>query len=289
MNITNYNPLISIIINCYNGEKYLFKTLETVKNQTYQNWEVIFWDVSTNNNSKTILENFNDKRFKYFNSGKKKNLYHSRNEAIEQAKGEIISFIDCDDWWRHDKLERQIKFFKDETVSMVYSNYYEYYEETKKIKRRSKKKIFSGYILNKIIHDYHIGILTTLIRKKVFEKLGGYNNSFHICGDYEYNVRLSESHKIIGVKESLAYYRIHNENISKNLDKEIIELENCYKIFKEKNYENLKKFENFLIYRKFVSALKKNNRITALKIFLRLNFNFLKLKAFILLCLGIFK
>lgn len=286
MNNKNYNPLISIIINCYNGEKYLSQTLETVKNQTYQKWEVIFWDVSTSDNSKKILESFNEKRFKYFNSGKKKNLYHSRNEAITVSNGEIIAFLDCDDWWHKEKLEKQIKLFEDESVAMVYSGYFEYHQHKNKFKKISKSKIFSGYIQSKIIHDYHIGILTTMIRKKVFNETRGYNNFFHICGDFEFNIRMSENNKIIGLKEYLAYYRIHKENISRDIDKEIIELEYCYEIFKKKGLKNLKKFENFLNYRKFKNSLKKNNRKIALKMFLKLDFGFLKFKALILFCLG---
>lgn len=281
-------PRVSIIMNCYNGEKFLNQALDSIIKQTYVNWEVIFWDVSISDKSKTILENYHEKRFKYFNSGVKKNLYHSRNEAIEVSNGEIICFLDCDDWWHPQKLEKQIKLFKDESISMVYSNYIEFYQKKNKIKKISKSKIFSGYIQSKIIHNYHIGILTTLIRKQVFKKLGGYNNFFHICGDFEFNIRMSENHRIIGLKEHLAYYRIHNENISKDFDKEIVELDYCYEIFKKKKLKNFEKFQNFLEYRKFKNALLKKNRKAAFKLFLKLNLGFLKFKAFILFCIGSF-
>ena len=277
---------ISIIINCYNGEKFLKQALDSIIQQTYINWEVIFWDVSSSDKCKKILETYKEKRFKYFNLGNKKNLYHSRNEAIEVSKGEIISFLDCDDWWHPQKLEKQIKIFDDDSISMVYSSYFEYYQNKKTLKKISDKKIFSGYIQKKIIHDYHIGILTTLIRKRVFKKLGGFNKFFHICGDFEFNIRMSENHKIIGLKEPLAYYRIHQENMSKDLDKEITELDYCYKIFKEKKLENFEKFENFLNYRKFKNALLKKNRGIAFKLFLKLKIGFLKLKALILFCFG---
>ena len=69
---SNFNPLISIIINCYEGEKYLEKSLESIKNQTYQNWEVIFWDVNTSDQCFKIFNKSQEKRFKYFNEGKKK-------------------------------------------------------------------------------------------------------------------------------------------------------------------------------------------------------------------------
>ena len=282
---TNF-PRVSIIMNCFNGEKFLNQSLDSIIKQTYKNWELIFWDVSTSDKSKKILESYKEKRFKYFNSGTKKNLYHSRNEAIEVSNGEIISFLDCDDWWHPEKLEKQIKLFEDDSVAMVYSGYYEFHQDKNKFKKITKRKILSGYIQSKIIYDYHIGILTTLIRKKVFNEINGYNNFFHICGDFEFNIRMSENNKVIGLKEHLAYYRIHNENISRDIDKEIVELEYCYEIFKKKKFKNLKKFENFLNYRKFKNALKKNNKKIALRLFLKLNFSFLKFKAIILFFLG---
>ncbi|MDC2987447.1 glycosyltransferase [Candidatus Pelagibacter bacterium] len=286
MSFSSNSPRVSIIMNCFNGEKFLHQSLDSIIQQTYKNWELIFWDVSTSDKSKKILEEYKEKRFKYFNIGVKKNLYNSRNEAIEVSNGELIAFLDCDDWWHKEKLEKQIKLFEDESVAMVYSGYFEYHQHKNKFKKISTSKIFSGYIQSKIIHDYHIGILTTLIRKKVFHEIRGYNNFFHICGDFEFNIRMSENNKIIGLKEFLAYYRIHKENISRDIDKEIIELEYCYEIFKKKGLKNLKKFENFLNYRKFKNSLKKNNRKIALEMFLKLDFGFLKFKALILFCLG---
>ncbi len=275
-------PTVSIIMNCYNGEEYLSKALDSIVKQTFDDWELIFWDVSVSDKSKKIVESYDEKRFKYFNLGRKKNLYHSRNEAIDVSKGEIISFLDCDDWWHPEKLEKQIKLFQDDSIAMVYSNYFEYQQEKKRLKKRSKKKILSGFIQDKIIHDYHIGILTTSIRKKFFYELGCYNNFFHICGDFEFNIRMSENYKIIGLKEYLAYYRIHKQNISKDIDMEITELDYCYEIFKKKKYNNLKKFKNFLNYRKFKNSLVKKDNKKAFKIFLKLNLGFLKFKAFIL-------
>ncbi len=286
MSFSSNSPRVSIIMNCFNGEKFLHQSLDSIIQQTYKNWELIFWDVSTSDKSKKILEEYKEKRFKYFNIGVKKNLYNSRNEAIEVSNGELIAFLDCDDWWHKEKLEKQIKLFEDESVAMVYSGYFEYHQHKNKFKKISTSKIFSGYIQSKIIHDYHIGILTTLIRKKVFHEIRGYNNFFHICGDFEFNIRMSENNKIIGLKEFLAYYRIHKENISRDIDKEIIELEYCYEIFKKKGLKNLKKFENFLNYRKFKNFLKKNNRKIALEMLLKLDFGFLKFKALILFCLG---
>ena len=101
--------LVSIIINCHNGEKYLQQTLRSILNQDYENWEVIFFDNSSNDGSKNIFKSFDDKRFKYFYNKKKINLYDARNKAIYKAKGDFISFLDTDDIWKRNFLKKHLK------------------------------------------------------------------------------------------------------------------------------------------------------------------------------------
>ena len=115
-------PIVSIILNCYNGEKYLHKSLKSVKNQTYKNWELVFWDNKSTDNSKEIFKSFLKKNFRYFMSQKHTSLYEARNLAIQKAKGQFIAFIDSDDTWNKDKLTLQMKYFKDKEVAVVYGN-----------------------------------------------------------------------------------------------------------------------------------------------------------------------
>ena len=90
---------ISVIINCHNGEKYLDQCLKSILNQKYKNIEIIFFDNLSSDNSKNIIRNFSDERIKFFSSKKKLSLYHARNQAIDYASGELIAFLDVDDWW----------------------------------------------------------------------------------------------------------------------------------------------------------------------------------------------
>ena len=103
-------PLVSVIINCHNGEKYLEECLKSIILQSYDNWEIIFWDNLSIDRSKNIVNSFSDKRIKYFYSNKFLNLYHARNLAIERASGKYISFLDVDDTWEKEKMELQVNF-----------------------------------------------------------------------------------------------------------------------------------------------------------------------------------
>ena len=123
-------PLVSVIINCFNGEKYLNEAVESVLDQNYKNWEIIFFDNNSTDNSCSILKEYKDKRIKYFKSKSKLTLYKARNLAIKKAKGKLISFLDVDDWWVKSKLNKQVKFFiKNKNVSVLYSNIYVYNEK----------------------------------------------------------------------------------------------------------------------------------------------------------------
>ena len=81
---------VSIIMNCHNGETFLKQSIDSIINQSFKNWELIFFDNVSDDNSLEIVETFNDKRIKVFKSEKFINLYHARNEAIQKAKGFCI-------------------------------------------------------------------------------------------------------------------------------------------------------------------------------------------------------
>ena len=116
--------LVSIIVNCHNGEKFLNDALTSVINQSYRNWELIFCDNQSTDKSKKIFESFKNKKFKYIKSNKFLNLYAARNFAISKSSGKFISFIDTDDIWEKNKLKRQLVLFKNPKVAVVYGNLY---------------------------------------------------------------------------------------------------------------------------------------------------------------------
>ena len=122
---------VSIIVNCHNGETYLKNALSSLINQTHKNWEVVFWDNNSSDNSKKIFEKFNDKRFKYFFSKKKNTLYKARKLALSKTRGEFISFLDVDDWWLPKKLETQLIKFKNKSIDFLFSNVMIYDEKKK--------------------------------------------------------------------------------------------------------------------------------------------------------------
>ena len=119
----NNQPLVSVIMNCFNGEKYLRDAIDSVILQTYRNWEIIFWDNQSNDKSAKIFKDYKDGRLKYYLAASHiEILYKARNYALKKANGEFIAFLDVDDWWLPEKLEKQIPLFDDPEVGLVYGN-----------------------------------------------------------------------------------------------------------------------------------------------------------------------
>lgn len=126
------SPLVSIIINSYNGEKYLRKSISSIINQRYPNWEIIFWDNNSKDNTKKIVKSIDDKRIKYFRNRTYKKLYDSRNLAIKKCKGNYITFLDVDDWWHKNKLLSQVKLLnKKKDINIIYSNFFLFFQKKK--------------------------------------------------------------------------------------------------------------------------------------------------------------
>ena len=217
------NPKTSIIMNCHNGEKFLHESINSVLKQSYDNWELIFYDNCSTDKSLSIIKSFNDQRIKVYKSKSFLNLYHARNEAIKKINGKYVCFLDTDDYWTKDKVEQQVEFLEtNKQYSMVYSNYY-LLDEKKKIKNVYFKFILpEGRITKKILKKYTIGILTTCIKSEVF-KSKKFNDKFNIIGDFDFFVNLSTTLNIGSIQDPLAFYREHESNYSKKNMKTHIE------------------------------------------------------------------
>ena len=207
-------PKISIIMNCHNGEKFLKQSIKSIINQSYKNWELIFFDNQSKDKSKIILKKFKDKRIKYFKSKFFLNLYEARNQAISKAKGQYICFCDYDDWWIRDKLLIQVNFIKKKKkANFIYSNLKIYNEKTKKSSLYFKK-MPSGKITQSLLNDYKLGILSVFMNKKLF-KNNKFDKKYNIIGDFDFFIRLSLKEKFYCINKPLAIYRNHDTNFSK--------------------------------------------------------------------------
>jgi len=208
-------PLVSVLMNCFNGEQYLREAIESVLAQSWQNWEVIFWDNQSTDNSASIFQSYADPRLKYHYAPSHTKLYEARGLALKHAKGEYIAFLDVDDVWYPSKLSEQIPLFSDQEVGIVCSNY-EIYSEIKKQKWISiNRYVPSGYVVDFLFKDYFVGLLTLVVRRQALAQLDrGFGTQYNIIGDFDVVVRLAARWKIAYVGAPLGVYRLHGNNES---------------------------------------------------------------------------
>jgi len=257
-------PLVSVIMNCYNCEKYLKESIESVINQTYKNWEIIFWDNQSTDNSAQIVKSYNDNRIKYFYAPTHTSLGEGRNRALEKVSGEFISFLDCDDLYFPTKIENTLKYFNDKEVGLVYTNGYILFDSKNKKKEFYKNIQRSGNMFESWIASYQVMIPSVMFRKSVLNDLDyWFDTRFSMIEEFDFFVRISKNWKINYADEKLCMWRAHRDSLTWS-KKELFEKEN--KIFLEnilnkypelKNTNHIKKFKAKIAYQSFYNSWQK--------------------------------
>ncbi len=236
--MTKY-PLVSIIMNCFNGEQFLNQAIKSVLEQDYKNWEVIFWDNRSTDKSKDIVLSYNDIRIKYFNSADQTNLGKARENAYNVISGDYVGFLDVDDIWMKNKLSKQIEYFRDESVGICYSN--TIFFSNKHQQALYKNKVNMNDSTGKLITNYHISLETVLLRVNHIKRLDkAFDNDFSHIADFDLITRLSTQCKIAYCPEILGGWRIHGTSeghsaperfnserkkwVQKNIDNEIFKI-----------------------------------------------------------------
>ena len=205
---------VSIIVPMYNAEKFIGKTIESVLAQTYQNWEMLIMnDVSTDNSLAIVsLYAKKDERIKIVNTEKNVGVVKGRNFLIDLASGKYIAFLDADDYWHNEKLEKQIKFMKEKNASISCTEYTRVKENEEKINDVIIKEEIS---YNDMLKNNYLGCLTVMYDA---EKIGKrYFKELEKNEDYVLWLKIVKDVDIIyGLKENLAYYRVLDNSRSSN-------------------------------------------------------------------------
>lgn len=276
-------PLVSILVNCYNGERYLKKAIQSIIFQTYKNWEVIFWDNCSTDKSSVILKSFKDKRIKYFKSKVHTSLYKARNYAFQNSRGDFIAFLDVDDYWISKNLECQIDSFEDIHVGISCSHFLIKNENNKKFKKR-QTKIYGNFSTSHLLKNYDIGLATLVIRRVALSNLNSkypFDSRFSIIGDFDIVIKISQKWKINTINKILSVIRIHKNNFtSKNMEILVYEFKLWIKnnsILRNKFKTEFEFIHNRYLYYKAILLIKKSKKIKALDIFLKLPFGRFKL------------
>ena len=209
----NKQPLVTVVMNCRNCEKYLAHALDSVVSQTFENWEIVFWDNQSTDKSASIFKSYNDERFRYFRAQHSSPLGQARNLAMEKARGEFIAFLDCDDLWLPKKLEKQISLFSDPVVGIVICDtiFFNDKKDVRQLYRRNKPP--EGFVFSQLLGSYFISMETPVIRRSVLDGMDHwFDERFEVIEEYDFFVRLGRHWNLAYVDEVLAKWRIHESS-----------------------------------------------------------------------------
>lgn len=210
--------LVSIIIPMYNAEHFIAQTIESVQAQTYVDWEMILIDDCSTDDSDKIVKKYaeRDKRIKYSKNLQNLGVAQTRNCAIRQAEGRYLAFLDSDDLWSVDKLEKQVTFMKEKQVAFCYSACKvidEYGKIAGKVRNVPLKVTYRNLLKGNIIP-----CLTVVLDQKLIKEQG-INIHMPQIPHEDYALWLSILNQGIiayGVPEVLASYRVRSTSISGN-------------------------------------------------------------------------
>lgn len=219
------NGLVSIIMPSWNTGNFITESIQSVIEQTYKNWELLIVDDCSTDNTDDIVASFNDNRIKYFKNEQNSGAALTRNRAMREAQGEWIAFLDSDDLWTPEKLEKMIAFMTENNYSFAYHEYEKIDEQSQPLniyvtgpKVVTKRKMYNyGYpgCLTFMYSAKEMGLIQIKDIKK--------NN------DYAILLQLCKKANCYLLSENLAKYRIRKKSISH--DKLSKKLKSHYDLF----------------------------------------------------------
>ena len=211
-------PLVSIIMNCYNGEEFLQQAIESVIAQTYSNWEIIFWDNASTDLSAEIAKSYNC-NLRYFRSEKTTSLGEARDQALSYCEGEFIAFLDVDDIWLPNKLSCQIPYFNKYKTGLVISKTIFFSDKSDCIEiSYTNKKVPTGNVFANLMEDYFLAIDSVIFRKKVLDNILGnfwFNKNLSYAEEADFFMRISYDWELDYCPEVLSKHRYHAHNLTK--------------------------------------------------------------------------
>ena len=209
--------MVSVIIPAYNSANYLRNSLDSVVKQDYLDLEIIIVDDGSTDNTKELLEEYNDDRIKYFykeNGG----LSSARNYGIERANGKYIAFLDADDIWEKDKVSRQVKYLEEhENIGVVSCNFQYIDEEGNDLNVFNVRDLYpkDGFNLYSLLRCCFLVPSSVIMRSKIINDLGAFDKDYDWAEDIGYFLKVLEKYELGVIDEVLLRYRTGHASLSR--------------------------------------------------------------------------
>lgn len=217
-------PRVSIIINVYNGAATLGEAMDSVLAQTWTDWELIVWDDRSDDASAGIVASYRDERIRYFLSRERTLLGHARQQAMGEAKGDWIAFLDQDDVWLPAKLERQMLLASD-SVGLIYGRTIRCYAngmERDYDQAHEYQLLPEGNIFTQLFAKSCFPAMSSAVfRRTAVEAIGGIPEEISMIPDYYLYVAVAENYLVRAVQQPVCRYRMHSGSMMDVLSTQI--------------------------------------------------------------------
>jgi glycosyltransferase involved in cell wall biosynthesis len=260
--MTKENPTVSVIIPTYNRAHLIGRAIQSVLNQTYRDFELIIVDDGSTDNTEEVVGSFKDSRIKYIHHKENKGGTAARNTGINDANGEYIAFLDSDDEWLPEKLEKQINCFAkcSDSVGAVYCLHYTKDDSLGYMQQASLSKLKRGNVYNFLLNGWCPSSTSLfMLSARVFEKSGMFDDNLPSFQDYDLWVRVARHYEFEFVDEPLV---VKHQHLGSQVAKDFTPRMNGLELFLDKWGDVIKKeageqaFND--IRRKHLSAIYRN-------------------------------
>lgn len=202
-------------MNGFNTARYLREALESALAQTYPNFEIEYYDNLSEDDSEAIVASYRDARIRMRRAPRRLPLAEGRNEAIRGSRGEWIAFLDCDDLWAPDKLERQVERLAREPrgAGLVYARTMSFSsrgDEGETTYRYAGRPLPEGDVLPALLLEGNlVPIVSALVSREAYDAVGGIPAHLTFAEDYWLFTAIAERYRVLCVQDVLCRYRVH--------------------------------------------------------------------------------
>ncbi len=195
-------PFFSVIIPTYNRKSLLTKAVDSVREQTYPDWELIIIDDGSNDGTGQLIANYNDSRIRYTHQSNQ-GVSKARNEGLKQAQGKYICFLDSDDWWNKDKLSIGYQYINQNPRYKIFHTQEIWYRGGKLLRQKNKHRKPHGSIFPACLPLCCVSISTVLIHRSVFTRIGTFDEALPACEDYDFWLRVCREYPVFLIDKPL--------------------------------------------------------------------------------------
>lgn len=212
-------PTVSVCIPAYNHAQYLSKTIESVLQQTYADFELILIDDCSTDETPKLVRSIKDPRFHYLRNQKNLGSTLNWNKCLQAAKGKYVSLLPADDWWKKRCVERFVTVLdRHPRVGLAFASFYAFdmkQNESHLRQRFPQDRLFKGeefFAMN--VMDNRVATPAVMVRQECYQRLGYLDPYFRIVGDWELWLRIALHYDVAYIAQALGHWRYHGQNAS---------------------------------------------------------------------------